>query len=125
MRALLVLGSAAFLTACVSGDGGVAKIKAAKDASGLMLTDASAASVAQCMAGRLRSQAQSNSGGYLVQSGYEPDLSYRVTSINDPLKRFTTRVDIVGQPIQSRDLYVAACLHPDAIDRSTVDVSTS
>lgn len=125
MRALLVLGSAVWLSACVSGDGDIAKIKQAKDASALMLTNASVESVAQCIARTLRSQAQPNSGGFLVQSTYEPDLSYRVYSIDDPLKRYTTRVDIVGQPTKSRDLYIASCLHPDAINLPKVGTSTS
>lgn len=97
------------LAACVvSGGGHIEGVKTSDEVSALMLGDAALEPVAQCIAATAGTAAQPSSQGFSVPTSNGG--TYLVSTIDDPLKRFTVKVELIGQAPADRQAQISSCL---------------
>ncbi len=111
MKLVVGLIGALGLAACSTG-GGVAGVKQPSNATGLMLSSASADNVAQCLAQLYNVSADPTNDGFTVTPNIGVGLSYHVVRFADPLDRYNTRVDVVGETPEREGPVPSTCLLP-------------
>lgn len=108
MKMLAVIAALA-LASCASSQK-IAKVEPAKGSTGVMLTRIAPDQLAACFAKILNSSSIPNGDGFSVSAGNETGMMYQIKPFADPLQRYTTRVDIYGNVLPSREANPVICL---------------
>lgn len=112
MKLVVGLIGALVLTACSTNDR-IAGLKQPSNATGLMLSSASPDDVAQCLAKLYNVSAAPTSDGFTVTPNVGVALSYHVVRFADPLDRYSTRVDVVGEAPETQGSAPSTCMVPN------------
>lgn len=118
MNVIVLAVSGLALASCSTGSGGIAKVKPAGDASGLMVSSATAYNVAVCIADRFKTRMERNGDIMSVTAPTTPSapiVTFRISAFDDPLNRYKTRVDVIGAANITQGSTAAQCLNPNAI----------
>lgn len=97
------------LTACLSTPGGVVQIANSADAQSTWLTDVPVEQVTTCLARAFDASAQQSNQTWLVADAMS-GTTYRIGTVVDPLSRYSTRIDQIGQTTTDRPIRVSNCV---------------
>ncbi|MBW6525046.1 hypothetical protein KZ810_16230 [Sphingomonas sp. RHCKR47] len=104
VSAVLVL-----LCGCTSSGVGVARIQDSADAQATWLTNVPVEQVATCL-GRAYGTAPQQSGQDWSVNDTTSATVYRIAPLSDPLNRYSTRIDQIGQTASERPIRVSDCV---------------